>query len=325
MTNGQAPQGGEPTNTAQTPVTSGEATAAASTEQTAAAPAKPVTVAQQFHPSLDPGKYDFSVENGRVRVFPKTAESAVTQADQSSETEPTDPVQLQNGQPLAQPVQTNQGQPADNPASQAEQIQNMVRSELWRLMNQQEPAQPVQPAEPDYSDVDMYDPKSAASFVQNIVRESVGQAIKEALSPHLPALSETRQIHEFRSLQNQHGNDPAFKQKAAVAMRLYDQGREGGGESISLPQAYGLVEFVMRTFNSAQPAATPSQPAAKQATRTITADQAQQKREQAQRLPASNSGVRGAGAEQPGLMPGATIANFGEQLLYNLMNGSQSH
>ncbi|HKX29359.1 MAG TPA: hypothetical protein VJ302_16805 [Blastocatellia bacterium] len=285
-----------------------ETSGTASAETANSEPAAPLTVAQQFHPDLDPAKVEMSFENGKLRLKPRTTDvpaqvEADPRLDQATTTQP-------------QPTPAAQS-PTDEMTQLRGQVAQIAQA-VVALMNGIQPGQPGQStapqlsAEPDYSTVDVYDPASLASFIRDTVRSAVEQTV----TPHVKRVDDMAAQTQFDQAIAKYGRE-ALEARAPLLTDLAK-----ANPTLSLQQLWEHADKLTGPIPITQPAAAPKPATAQPATRTISSEQARQKAEQAQRLPAANSGVKAAGAA-PTTMPGASIKNFGEQLLFNLMNASR--
>jgi ribosomal protein L12E/L44/L45/RPP1/RPP2 len=187
----------------------------------------------------------------------------------------------------------------------------MLGKPLTEIMGLSAPAA-TRASEPDYSQYDLYEPTQRAQFIKTL-RDEIRSEIRAELAPHQQTIDGARRRQEYDTVAAQHGTDTNFNAKVVQALTLVKE-----NQSLTIGQAYDLVNRIAAAVAPAAAAANPAtstvqQPAKPPATRTITAQQAEQKAEQAKTLPASNSGVRGAA---PAPMP-ANIKNFGDMLVWN--------
>ncbi len=290
-------------------------------------PAPPLTPLQQFHPSLDPSKVTmtFDEKTGKVRVIPiAEAEAAAVEAE--GETEDVGDLPDLGEQHYNIPggtQDTAQTATATAPTAEAQALRDQVGqlTQIVTAMAQAQlsgkplaemfGAQPAQPAEPDFSELDLYDPAQLAGFI----KQSVGAAIQGAIAPHQQTIEGARRRQEYDATALKFGNEPDFRQKSIAAIQLV-----ADNPALTIEQAYGVVNRIAQTLTPQLTAAAIPQPAATQATRTLTAEQAQQKADQAKRLP-GNGGVRGAGKPE---MP-AHIQGLGQMIAWNLQQASQGN
>jgi hypothetical protein len=332
---GVAPASGQPTTTGQpgasinagvTGQTGQGATATPETQQ----PAKDLTLIEQFHPSLDPAKVTMSWDEktGRVRIAPiEAAADEGVEAEGEADTGSDLPDLGQQHQTIpggSQAGQTTQtGQGADVVADLRGQIGQLTQivtaiaqAQLsGKGLDEVLGLQQQKPVEPDYSNLDLYDPAQLAGFI----KQTVGAAITGAMAPHQQTMEGARRRQEYDAVALKFSHEPDFHQKSVAAIQLVAE-----QPALTIEQAYGIVNKISQTIAPKQPATTSTaatqQPAAQQATRTITAEQAAQKAEQAKRLP-GNSGVKGAGKPE---MP-AHITGLGQMIAWNLQEASRGN
>jgi hypothetical protein len=180
---------------------------------------------------------------------------------------------------------------------------------------QQEPQAPTAPTPPDPTQFDLYDPQQFAEFQRlnnAYIQASVRHEVNAAMAPHGQTLQDARLNLEYNQTLAAHGQDSNFKANMESALKLVAR----QPNKFSIPEAYDLVASI-------QPATLPRQPAAPsqgaKPARTITAQEAAQKAEQAKRLPASN-GV--SGTAEPTLPPVLrNVGALGRIMLHNQQSG----
>jgi hypothetical protein len=185
-----------------------------------------------------------------------------------------------------------------------------------------QPQQPAAPVAPDPSQVDWYDADQVADYHRAnnaYMQATIEQRVQQAIGPYSKALDETKWVNQFQQIQARYGEngpnaDPAFKQKAAAAIKLVenDQPRNGGTGQLSIPAAYERINEIAATLGYVPQIATPANPAnpsqpstqqtpiqqqSQSTARTLTAEQAAEKAEQARRLPRRGNAVTGAGRQ----------------------------
>jgi hypothetical protein len=284
------------------------------------APAKPLTPIEQFHPALDPSKVDmvWDEKTGRVKIAPKFVEETPVEESPAEGELPDLGTQHQSIPGGSEATQTSPSNEVAELKGQLAQMTQLVTAMAQAQLGGKPlgevlgVAQPAQPAEPDYSQVDLYDPSQLAKFIQ----QNVGAAMQSVMAPHQQTIESARRRQEYDTVAARYGGEPNFNNKAVAAIQLVQE-----NPTLTIDQAYATVSKIQQSLTppASAPAAQTAQPSANSATRTtLTAEQAQQKAEQAKRLPGQGSGVRGAG---PSPMP-AHIKGLGQMIAWNLQQAS---
>lgn len=284
-------------------------------------PARPPTLMEQFHPSLDPGKVSmtFDEKTGRVRVVPIAEANAEGEAgtDEGLPELATPHTDIPGGSvATAAAAAEAPGGEVAGLRQQVSELTNVITLMAQSQMTGKPLAEllglqastPAQPAQPDFSDVDLYQPQNLAAFIQ----QTVQGAIHGAMAPHQQTIEGARRRQEYDAVAAQHGADPHFNTKIVQALTMV---KENPG--LTIEQGFNIVNRIASQFIPAAAATTPAPTPAqtvKPATRTITPQQAEAKAAQAAKLPAGNSGVRGAGAAA---MP-EHIKGLGQMIAWNL-------
>ncbi len=248
----------------------------------------PPTPFERLYPGVDPSKVEFFLEDKTNKLkFKEIAQEApIEPAAQETPVEtPTAPEPTTtpgSSQEIAQ-LRTQLDQ--QNQLMQAMLIAQAQGKPLAEVLGLATPSA----AEPDYSQVDLYDAPTLAGFI----KQTVQGAIQGAMREHQPALQGARQYQEYAAVQARHGKDPDFARKAELTTQLIQ-----GNPSISYEATYNLVSTIQQSLAPVKAAAPPQAPANNASPTTLTPDQQQQKADQAARLPQS-SGVRGAGQPTP--------------------------
>ena len=209
---------------------------------------------------------------------------------------------------------------ADNGAQQDQPLDALHReiAELKQTMqlmaqSQLQPQQPQGPQPPNPEEFDFYDPRSVADFHKRnneYIQWTVQQSVQAALAPHQPAWESAEYTRQYNSVLADYGNDPNFKPFMNTALQLVAK----SNGKYSIPEAYDLVASVQITSpQAAQPQGYAKQP------RTLTAQEAAQKAQQASSLPGRN-GVSGAG--EPALPASLmNVGALGRIMLHNQQTG----
>lgn len=321
------PAGGQTTNAPAPPPPGAQAGQTPGQAAETTAPAAPLTPLQQFHPSLDPAKVTMTWDEatGKVKIAPiaeAEAETAAGGDEAAGEGQDLPALGEQHHEiPGGSQEATQAGQGADVVAELRGQLGQMTQlvtamaqaqlsgKPLGEVLGLSAPAQ----VEPDYSSLDLYDPAQLANFI----KQSVGSAINGAMTPYQGTIENARRRQEYDAVALQFGHEADFRQKSVAAIQLVAE-----NPALTIEQAYATINKISQTLAPKQtaPAAAATQPAANNATRTLTAEQAAQKAEQAKRLP-GNSGVRGAGKPE---MP-SHITGLGQMIAWNLQQASQGN
>lgn len=282
-------------------------------------PTKPLSLLEQFHPSLNPEKVQLNWDEakGRLVIAPKPeAQTEETPAEEF-------PALAEQHSDIRSAIQAETPTAASEVQGLRDQLAQM--SQLVTAMAQAQlagkplgeilgvPQSAAQPVEPDYSEVDFYDPAQLASFI----KQTVNGAIQGAMAPHQQTIENSRRRQEYDRVASVYGSEPNFNNKVVAAIQLVSE-----NQSLTIEQAYGMVSRVQNTLSAQsnvveQPKQTTTSVVVQPAQRTISPEQAQAKAEQAKRLPAT-SGVVGASAP----VPPAHIKGLGQLLAWNLQQAS---
>jgi|SRR5262245_59151000 len=213
------------------------------------------------------------------------------------------------------PQETHTAQPYD---VLTKQIADLTQTVQFMAQNQfrGQPQEPQGPQPPDPTEYDFYDPRQVKEFQQqnnSYIQQMVNQSVQAAMAPHQDTMRSAEYSRQYNNVLAEHGDNPNFKPIMDTALQLVAK----HPQKFSIPEAY---EFVASSqITSPQSTAQPFQTAAKPAQRTITAQEAAQKAQQAQSLPGRN-GVSGAG--EPAL-PAAlqNVGALGRIMLHNQQTG----
>src|SRR5262245_14733319 len=251
------------------------------------------TVQADYEPKWD--------DKGNVKWVPVPQEEPAADAQGSDET--------------AQQTETQIAQPYD---VLTKQIADLTQTVQFMAQNQfrGQPQEPQGPQPPDPTEYDFYDPRQVKEFQQqnnSYIQQMVNQSVQAAMAPHQDTMRSAEYSRQYNNVLAEHGDNPNFKPIMDTALQLVAK----HPQKFSIPEAY---EFVASSqITSPQSTAQPFQTAAKPAQRTITAQEAAQKAQQAQSLPGRN-GVSGAG--EPAL-PAAlqNVGALGRIMLHNQQTG----
>ena len=208
------------------------------------------------------------------------------------------PLNTQQHATAGQSVQVNELQRQIVDLTQT--VQLLTRAQLQGM--QPPPQKPTAPQPPDPTQFDFYEPAQLAEFhkLNNAyIQATVRHEVDAAFAPHGATLQDARLNAEYNSVVYQHGADTNFQPTMQAALKLAAQ-----FPSISIPDAY--KHMASNQDSSSSQKAAPATPTAKPAQRTMTAQEAAQKAEQAKRLPASQ-GVSGT----PGPTLPVSLRNVG--------------
>lgn len=258
----------------------------------AATPETPETPAatpfQKMYPGVDPGKVEFFLDDKTNKLkYREIAQEAPAEppAEETPVETPTTP------EPTTTPSSSQEITQLRSMLDQQQQLMQAVLiaqaqgRPLAEVLGLQTPPTP----EPDYSQVDMYDPAQAANLVRDVVRAE----IQTSMQQHQPALEAARVRQEYDAVALEYQADPQFQPRMMVALQLAADAKQAG-TALRIKTAYQMASKILP-----QQAATPTQASANQAKpTTLTPEQAAAKAEQAARLPQSG-GVRGAGKAVP--------------------------
>lgn len=258
----------------------------AATPETPETPSAPSTPFQRMYPGVDPGKVEFFFDDTTKRLkyreiaqeTPAEPAPEETPVEAPPTPEPT-PAPTQPDEIAQLRTQFNQ----QNQLTQAMLIAQATGKPLAEVLGL-----PTQPTEPDYSEVDMYDPAQAAKLMRDVVKAEIQSFTQQ----HQSLWEGARVQQEYSAAELEFRSDPQYQPRMLAALQLVADLRQNG-VPISIKQAYIAASKLSPT------AATPTQATANQATKTtLTPEQAAAKAEQAARLPQSG-GVRGAGKAVP--------------------------
>lgn len=280
---------------------------------------RPDTPAPEFQPSWD--------DRGRVKWVQveqaSVSETEAPDADGAADVESPDAHQ---GMGETGGFDVPPHPDAQAPTSQTfdalqQQIQNLTQTVSLLAQAQlqgMQPPKPQAPQPPDPSQFDMYDPQQFAEFTKlntAYLKAEVAHQVNAAIAPHDGALQDAQIISQHNRLVGQHGDNPNFKAYMDAAVNLVAQ----SNHRFSLAEAFNFVASA-QVSSPRQTAAVPASPQpAKPAQRTITAQEAAQKREQANSLPPRN-GV--SGAAEPGLPANLNnVGALGRIMLHNQQTG----
>jgi hypothetical protein len=272
--------------TAATP----ESETGAGTAQTPAPSRELFSPNRRFTPDFDENKYQLTFNQyGRVVMKPR-AEAVPEPPPETKSTEETGPDSLTEGLPeLDTEPAIVPSQPAMATTDPMAAIQNQINNltqvvlHLARSGQTNQPTTATEPAEPEYARYDLSDPAQLDSYI----KDQISQGVSQGLKMHTSVEQEVnRQIAEVSA---KHGQQ-AFKAREPMLVEL-----SKANPNASVQDLWNLSENLLRGLVPAPTTAAPARPAAQQASRTITTEQARQKAEQAKRLPQGNNGVKGAG------------------------------
>lgn len=290
------------------------------------AAARPLTPLEQFHPQLGPDKeLAWDEKTGKIRITAKAVETNTGVTGEGAEMPEQGGQHATAGQAAAAAMgvetQTAPVREADKTAALESQVAQLTQ--LVTVMAQAQISgksigellgQPAAPAEPDYSQVDMYDPGQVANMIRDVVRSETQAFRQEFQQQHQATLEGARQRQEYDLTVAKYGHEPNFQNKIAAALEIAQ-----ANPQMPVENAYLVVSHIGARIHPEIKAPDTAR-AATGATRTITAEQAAQKAEQAKRLP-GNSGVRGAGQPE---MP-AHIKGLGNHMAWYLNQADSSN
>lgn len=265
------------------------------------------------------GEFD---DKGRVKWVPVEQAQEQGQPDDAAGVE--DSIvdargDVQQGVPDVPPLTGSESQPSNDIGGLQRQIQDLTQTvgllaQMQMRGAQPEPAKPQAPTPPDPAQFDFYDAQSVAEYNrlnQAYMDAAIQYRVNAALEPHGSALQDAQLNAQYNGVYAQFGQDPNFKATMQSALQLVAR-----FPSISIPEAY--KHMASTQLPSPHQSAAPSQ-SAKPASRTITAQEAAQKAEQARKLPASN-GV--SGTAEPALPANLrNVGALGRIMLHNQQSG----
>lgn len=243
-------------------------------------------------------------ENGQLKWVP---------SEPAAEPEAAEEQVVESTVPRGNGFADNGAQPEPYDALHRE-IAELKQTMQLMAQSQLQPQQPQGPQPPNPEEFDFYDPRSVAEFhkLNNAyIQATVQQSVQSALAPHQDAMQSAEYTRQYNSVLADYGDDPNFKPFMDKALQMVAK----SGGRFSIPEAYNLVSEFQVTSPQA---ATTSQPVAKQA-RTLTAQEAAHKAEQARSLPPRN-GVSGAG-EPPLPASLMNVGALGRIMLHNQQTG----
>lgn len=255
-------------------------------------PTPPATPFSRLYPGVDPANVEmvFDDKTRRMRVVPKET--------------PPEPVEDTPAPPVpAAPVAPSPAETdsvAQLKAQFAEQTQLMtaiVQASLTgRPLAEVLSGTPAPPAEPDYSNLDLYDDAQRAQFVKQVRADALNAAraeVQQQMRGHLPGIQDAQRHGEFFAVQAAHGAEPDFQEKAALANKLI-----GNNPNVSFKATFDLISQIQaglgHSNGNGAKAETPKQPSVG----VLTKEQADAKAAQAAKYPATN-GSRAVGKVEP--------------------------
>jgi len=241
-------------------------------------------------------------ENGQLKWVP--SEPAAQEA-------PVEEQHVDSPVPRGNGVADNGGQSYDSLRQEMAELKQAMQF----MAQSQQPQQPQGPQPPDPAEFDFYDPGQVKEFHRRnneYIQATVQQTVNAALDPHRDTMQAAEYTRQYNSVLADHGNDPNFKPIMDKALQMV---AKSNGQ-FSIPAAYELVADSQ--ISSPQVAAQP-QGFAKPGQRTLTAQEAAQKAQQAQSLPPRN-GV--SGAAEPALPASLmNVGALGRIMLHNQQTG----
>ena len=200
--------------------------------------------------------------------------------------------------------------PSQQPIDLNQRIAQLENALITFMTGQQPQAQ--KEAEPNYEEIDLYDPRQLSSFIRNEMQT----AMKGIIDPHLPTIKGARVNQELRNVEAKYSADKNYSNRILLAQQLVEANPE-----MTMENAYKIAthsetvlnagkESPQPTQNNAVPPSGISQPT----TRTLTAEQAQKKAEQAKRLPKPNSGASGVSSR---VNPPTGMKGLGDMMAHN--------
>lgn len=302
----------------------GEApTTSAGTSPTPAPPRRePQTPLESFHPALSNKDITFDEKTKQIRIRPRVEEAAAETQDEGVNEDGENELPALGEQhasavdAVTQTTQQPTSEVAELRAQLAQQGQMMqamlVAQATGKPLAEVLGLQPTPTAEPDYSDYDLYEPDQRAEFIRRIKQDVKAEVMRE----HQPTMEASRRRMEYDNVAAKYGSESNFQQKAIAAIQLVQD-----NPALTIEQAYATVNKIQQSLgvNGTPQVAAPAN-GAKQATRTITPEQAAAKAEQAKKLP-GNSGVNGAGPAPAPAHFG--IGDLGKMMLWDLQQASR--
>lgn len=247
-------------------------------------PAAPQTPFSRLYPGVDPSKVEMAIDEktGKLRLKPIEAP-----AETPVET-PAAPVA-----PVVAPSEPDPLAALRAELAQQNQLQTAMLQALMtgRPLMEILSGAPAKPAEPDYSRFDLEDEEGRAAYAQAVRADAIAAARAEMqaeMRNHLPSIQDAQKHGERFAVQAEHGQDPDFAQKSALADKLV-----GNNPNISYRATYNLISQIQSSLSPASGAAL-GRPAGP----VLTPAQQEAKAAQAARYQ-SNNGGRATGPPEP--------------------------
>lgn len=262
-------------------------------------PTPPPTPFQRLFPGVDPASVEINLDDksGKIRFKPIEAPPEV----------PTPPAETPNPAPPA-PSLAAPGDPLAELRAQIEQRDQLMAAMVQASITGRPLAEilsgaPAVAAEPDYSNLDLYDDAQRTQFIKQLRADTLAQAraeVQAQMAGHLPAIQNAGRAGERAAISAKYGADPNYQQKAQLTEKLI-----GNNPNISFEATFNLVSQIQDALN---PSPSPTKPPApvQNANPTLTPAQAEAKAAQAARYPAPQGG-RANGAPTP---PPEVAKNF---------------
>ena len=240
---------------------------------------------QRLYPGVDPAKVEMVFDEGTRKVRFKPIESPEV---------PTIPAEIQSPAP-AVPVSAVPDDPIAQlkaELAQRDQLMTaMVQASIsGRPLMEILSGAPAAPAEPDYSNLDLYDDGQRTQFIKQLRADALATAKAEVtaqMAGHLPSIQNAQRAGERAAVAAKFSGDPNFQQKAELTDKLI-----GNNPNISFEATYNLVSLVQSGLTPAlatKPAA-PVNGAPPNTNPILTPAQAAEKAAQAARYPAPQGG-----------------------------------
>lgn len=256
----------------------------------AALPPEPVALATPFsrlYPGVDPASVEmvFDDKTRRMRIVPKET------PPETLDEPPATPIAA------AAPVPAELDSVAQLKAQLAEQTQlmtAMIQAQLTGRPLAEVLSGTPAAAEPDYSNLDLYDDAQRAQFVKQVRADALNAARAEAqaqIRGAMPSIQDAQRHGEFFAVQAARGTEPDFQQKADLANKLI-----GNNPNVSFKATYDLISQIHASLALSNGAKT--EPAKQPGLGALTKEQADAKAAQAAKYPATN-GSRAVGKPEP--------------------------
>ncbi len=256
---------------------------------------KPPTPFQRLYPGVDPAKVEMVFDDQTRKVRFKPIESPPEVPDQSETQSPAPPIVA--GAAPDDPIAQLKAELQQRDQLMTAMVQSAVSGRpLMEILSGAPPA----PAEPDYSNLDLYDDAQRTQFIRQMRADMLATTKAEVaaqMAGHLPSIQNAQRAGERAAVAAKFSADPNFQQKAELTDRLI-----GNNPNISFEATYNLVSLVQSGLTPA-PAVKPAAP---NGNPTLTQAQADAKAAQAARYPASQGG-RANGAPTP---PAEALKDF---------------